>query len=32
MLELNIKTKAIKLEENMEESLSDLEFVNIFET
>lgn len=33
MLGLNIKAKAIKLpEENMEESLSDLEFVNIFET
>ena len=32
MLELNIKTKAIKLEENMQENLSDLEFVNIFET
>ena len=33
MLELNIKTKAIKLlEENMEESLSDIEFLNIFET
>ena len=33
MLELNMKAKAIKLlEENMEENLSDLEFVNIFET
>ena len=33
MLELNIKAKAIKLlEENMEENLSDLEFVSIFET